>query len=154
MNQSNTNGLLAVVITYQPNLEHLEQLLNALASQVESILIVDNGSFEDLKAWINNRHGSVIKLLELSDNQGIAAAQNIGIQWALDREAEFVLLMDQDSEPWLDMVEKLSIGLAEGNKQFNNSVIAAGPISFDSRTGSESFFVTEQNGIPKRNPRI
>ena len=36
--------VFAVVITYQPNLEGLGVLLERLAGQVDTVLIIDNGS--------------------------------------------------------------------------------------------------------------
>lgn len=149
MTKSNSPHPVAVVVTYQPEFEILGQLLDEIYPQVESVVVVDNGSNVDLEAWNNQRQTPAVVLL-LGENKGIAVAHNIGIQWALNKGAEFVLLMDQDSVPFPDMVEKLFSGLAQGDRQFKKPMIAAGPTSIDSRTGRESFFVTERNGIPRR----
>ena len=99
--------IVAVVVTYQPTLDALKQLLDALVPQVTSVVVVDNGSLSNLAAWNSSRGMQAVKLLLLGKNLGIAAAQNAGIQWAQNNRAEYVLLMDQDSIPAPNMVEKL-----------------------------------------------
>ncbi len=144
------SGVAAIVITYQPELETLEKLLNALVTQVESVVIVDNGSHVDLEAWNNQRLTPAVRVLLLGDNRGIAAAHNLGIQWAQDNGAKYVLLMDQDSIPEHDMVQELTFALLAAGKKSEFAPIAAGPISVDTRTAKKSFFVIEHNGIPFR----
>ena len=143
-------GVVAVIVTYQPELEILQQLLDALATQVESVVIVDNASHVDLELWNNQRLKSAVKVLLLGENRGIAAAHNLGIQWALNRGAEFVLLMDQDSIPAPDMVQKLTFAMLTPCKNLHFMPIAAGPVTFDTRTAKKSFFVSEDKGIPFR----
>ena len=113
MTQSHSRRVVAVVVTYQPNLEGLEQLLDALIPQVESVVLVDNGSHADLETWNKERHTHAVEALLLKENMGIAAAHNAGIQWARNRGAGFALLMDQDSIPAPDMVEKLVSVISE-----------------------------------------
>ena len=113
MTQSHRMGVVAVVVTYQPALEVLEKLLDAIIPQVDSVVVVDNGSDTVFEAWNNNRQKYAVEVLLLGENSGIAAAQNVGIQWARNRGAAFVLLMDQDSIPAPDMVEKLLSTISE-----------------------------------------
>jgi rhamnosyltransferase len=75
-------------------------------------------------------------LLRLGENRGIADAQNVGIQWARNREAEFVLLMDQDSIPAPDMAEKLISAISE-----QPSPAAAGPRYLDERQDNPPPFI-------------
>ena len=144
------NGVVAVVVTFNPDIQILSELLDALEAQVESVVIIDNGSKLDLQTWNNERQGNTIQVVLLGENRGIAAAHNKGIQWALNRGAEFVLLMDQDSIPKPDMVQKLTFALSDAEKNFDALPIAAGPINIDMRTGNKSFFVSERHGIPVR----
>jgi len=129
-------SVVAVVVAYQPALEVLGQLLDALVPQVMSVVIVDNGSHSDLMAWNSerDRHGG--ELLRLGENRGIAAAQNAGIEWARNRGAGFVLLMDQDSIPAPDMVEKLISIISE-----HPSPAAAGPRYLDVRQDNPPPFI-------------
>ena len=136
MTQSHISGITAVVVTYQPALEVLGQLLDALVPQVTSVVVVDNGSHSDLAAWNSARDTRAVELLRLGENRGIAAAQNVGIQWARNRGAGFVLLMDQDSIPAPDMVEKLVSTISE-----QTSPATAGPRYLDERQDNPPPFI-------------
>lgn len=129
-------GVVAVVVTYQPAQEVLEQLLVALVPQVTSVVVVDNGSHPDLAAWNCVRDASAVELLRLDENQGVATAQNIGIKWARNRKARFVLLMDQDSIPAKDMVETLFAALTK-----QPAPAAAGPRYLDERQNNPPPFL-------------
>ncbi len=126
-------SVIAVVVTFNPDLVKLELLLQNILSQVDKICIVDNDS---------KNHSSLIKkcsifanqLFTLEDNLGIAAAQNIGIRWALGQGASFILLLDQDSIPPTEMVATLRQILAE-----NPKYAAVGPIPVDERATKNSF---------------
>ena len=78
------NKTCAVVVTYQPELQVLDQLLDALLPQVESVVIIDNWSKFDLVTWNNQRQTNTVGVVLPGDNEGIAAAHNKGIQWALN----------------------------------------------------------------------
>lgn len=136
MMQPHKSSIVAVVVAYQPALKVLEQLLDALVPQVMSVVIVDNGSHSDLMAWNSERDTHGVELLRLGENRGIAAAQNVGIQWARSRGARFVLLMDQDSIPAPDMVEKLLSTIFEQALS-----AAAGPRYLDERQDNPPPFI-------------
>lgn len=140
MTQSYRSGVVAVVVTYQPILEVLDQLLNALVPQVTSVVLVDNGSQVDLETWKHERQTHAIKVLLLGENRGIAAAHNEGIQWARNLGTEFVLLMDQDSIPAHDMVVRLRSTYTELVEK-GVLVAALGPRYRDSDNGTLSQFV-------------
>lgn len=142
--------VVAIVVTYQPKFEPLNKLLNALIHQVDQIVIVDNASDVSIKSWQTQNLMVTTKILTLRENQGIASAHNLGILWAQNNGAEFVLLMDQDSIPAPNMVETLMLAYLQAVTQSNKQPIAAGPICVDTRSYRKSFFVVEQNGVPMR----
>lgn len=129
-----SRSIVAVVVTYKPELKALRRLLDTLVPQVESVVIVDNGSSDNLAALGKQGSATAVEVLCLGENRGIATAQNVGIQWARDRGAEFVLLMDQDSAPPSDLVVKLQFALADLEKA-GEKVAAVGPRFVDSRWG-------------------
>ena len=136
MNQINSTSVVAVVVTYQPNLSVLGQLLDALTPQVESVVIVDNGSQLDSSDWRKQSETRPFALLPLGENRGIASAQNLGIQWARDYVARFVLLIDQDSIPAPDMVANLRSAILE-----QVAPSSAGPCYIDSRQENPPPFI-------------
>lgn len=151
MTQSHSMGVIAVVVTYQPALDVLEHLLDALTPQVESVVVVDNGSQADLADWCRKRQINPVELLLLEENKGIAAAHNVGIQWARDRRAEFVLLMDQDSIPAPDMVYRLLSAVRQLTSQ-DIRVAAVGPRYQDERNIDHPSFLRVSGLKVDRNP--
>ncbi|WP_288739222.1 glycosyltransferase family 2 protein [uncultured Rheinheimera sp.] len=91
----------ANVVTYNPDLAQLTDSLQLLLKQTDLILVVNN-SPEPLDLHIEGVH-----ILELGENLGIARAQSIAMQWSFERDADFILQMDQDSTPNDDMVPLL-----------------------------------------------
>ncbi|RAY75457.1 glycosyltransferase family 2 protein, partial [Enterobacter cloacae] len=68
--------VLAVIVTYNPEIVRLKECINSLASQVERIVLVDNGSkdSESLKdISVDN-----LDIILLTENKGIAFAENYG----------------------------------------------------------------------------
>lgn len=114
-------------------------------------IVVDNASLRDIRKTIEERAEWTIELIQLPENLGIAEAQNIGIERAMNLEADFVLLSDQDSLPSTRMVSELLRELtAAQSTPASLPVAAIGPATIDGRTGNTSFFVTERAGFPCR----
>lgn len=128
--------IIAVIVTYHPNEQVLQQQLDALLPQVSGAVIVDNASSEAKREWLRGLASSnkAIQVIELSENFGIAKAQNEGIVWVKAQGADFVLLMDQDSKPAADMVSLL----LDGYQKLVDSgvkVSAIGPKFIDEDSG-------------------
>jgi GT2 family glycosyltransferase len=71
-----------------------------------SVVVVDNGSTNDSAARIRAAH-STVPLLEAGRNLGFAGGNNIGIRYALERGAEYVWLLNNDTEPAADALSAL-----------------------------------------------
>ena len=131
--------VIGVIVTYFPSIGPLSNLLATLSEQVDSVVVVDNGSPANFRTWLSNRESANVHEIYLGENCGIAAAHNIGIKWAKERGANCVLLLDQDSSPAPDMVLRLvdvvQARLAEGNK-----VAAVGPRYIDERNQERPSF--------------
>lgn len=121
-------SIVAVVVTFQPDLDALGLQIKALRPQVARMVIVDNASPVDLAAWCQAEALQVDAVLRMEQNLGIGGAQNRGIDWARAQGASHVLLMDQDSVPDVDMVAQLL-----GALQMRPDAGAAGPLHADPR---------------------
>ncbi len=100
----------AVVVTYFPDPVQLQELLESTARQVEAVVIVDNTpspGAPGLETMLAATHPPASHAIRLGTNRGIAAAQNAGIAWAIERGYGYVLLLDHDSVPDASMVGKL-----------------------------------------------
>lgn len=147
-------NICAIVVTYHPDILTLDKLVEATRSQVENILIVNNGYPDDVIQWFDQRKEKEnIYVLNLEKNLGVAAGHNRGIQWAIDNNFKYVILLDQDSIPMPQMVSKLMTAYEELRNK-NLLVSAVGPRCQDSRTGKMSHFVRYgflKYRIPQRN---
>ena len=126
----------AVVVTYQPDVGRLRQLLSAVERQVQFAVIVDNGSPEETVTEIRRGLAESHHLIASGDNQGIAAAQNIGLSYVRQRHAEYVLMLDQDSAPPEGMVARL-LSHHDALTGVGRKVAALGPRLADDRWKSE-----------------
>lgn len=77
------------------------QCLNALAAVHYAnlhIVVVDNGSTNDSVEQIRRTYPQIV-VLETGKNLGFAGGNNPGIQYALRQNADFVWLLNNDTEP-------------------------------------------------------
>jgi rhamnosyltransferase len=136
-------NVVAVVVSYQPQLEGLGALLDALVPQVDSVVVVDNGSEGHFGGWLEKYHAHSIHGIFLGSNTGVAAAQNVGIDWARRQGADYVVLFDQDSLPAPDMVRCL-IESVQVKQAAGCAVAAVGPRYLDERQDNPPPFIRVQ----------
>lgn len=133
--------ICAVVVTFQPDLEMLLGNLVACRSQVDCLVVVDNGSDLGTRAQIAKVARNVgCDVIQLEENYGVASAQNHGIRWARDMVCELLVLFDQDSRPAPGMVENLRLAFAALTAR-GIAVAAVGPRLVDARTMRGTPFV-------------
>lgn len=115
--------IFAIIITYNPNLAKLINLVDSLRPQVQKVIIVDN------TPSLNHLQINDIELLDLETNIGIGAAQNLGLDLAFELGAQEAILLDQDSTPPANLVNVLSHEL-KGLNEIHPNVAAIGPTIF------------------------
>lgn len=84
--------------------------LQKVPSPAFQILIVDNGSTNDSVAKIRKAHPEIL-LFETKENLGFAGGNNVAIEWALERKAEWICLLNNDTTvdpPFLSALLKAS----------------------------------------------
>lgn len=125
-----SDDIVAVVVTYNPDLVTLRSQTSSLLDQRVRILWVDNGSSAPLDGLALELS---VELLKLGANEGVAAAQNAGVKLAYEQGAAFVMLMDHDSVPAPGMVQRLRSVMMS-----HPDVAAVGPYYSDPRSGEPS----------------
>lgn len=99
------NSVCCVIITYNIG-ERFYSCYNAIANQVEKIVIVDNGSNSETISILNKlSENENTSLILNSENLGIAAALNKGVKMALEEGFQWILTMDNDSIATPNMVK-------------------------------------------------
>jgi len=140
----NQKIVFAVVVTFRPEIKPLERLLDLIADQVQSVIVVDNGSDTSLAQAINVNDRVGLKFLPLGENLGIAEAQNRGILQARQQGATHVILFDQDSAPSSHMVRDL-MACAETLEAGGARVASVGPCYRDERQDNPPPFIRIEN---------
>ncbi len=86
--------IYAVIVVFQPDTSHLKQLGATLMEECAGVIMVDNTE----QSYLTVRECPVgSRVITLGFNSGVAYAQNLGIETALDEGADVVVLFDQDS---------------------------------------------------------
>jgi rhamnosyltransferase len=88
----------AIVVTFHPSREHLQNLAQ-IRAQVDELIVVDNGSTDEVLLQMRNAaQDTGFTLIENRQNLGIAAALNLGVREAQRHSSRWLALFDQDSE--------------------------------------------------------
>lgn len=101
--------IVSIVVTYHPDADALSAI-RRLAMQTQHVIVVDNSATLDVASHLTQAFAGdpgTFTLLFNSDNLGIAAALNQGMNCAAAQSAEWVLTMDQDSQITEGMVTTL-----------------------------------------------
>jgi GT2 family glycosyltransferase len=94
-----TKPRVVVVVLNWNGREHTLRCLESLeAVEYENweIIVVDNGSTDGSVEEIRKKYPDLV-LIEVGTNLGFTGGNNVGIRWALKHEAEFVLLLNNDT---------------------------------------------------------
>lgn len=133
-------NIIAVIVTYHPDVTQLLRLIEMAAGQVNQVLVIDNATpgFTSSAFPLSKVHVQVN-----NQNLGVAAAYNQGIEFARNLGASHILLFDQDSCPSLTMVEEL-VAAWNQREQQGFRIAAAGPNYTDAKGRYQSPFVKIQ----------
>jgi rhamnosyltransferase len=129
------NNVCAVIITFRPIQEHLENAIKA-RPQVQKLVIVDNGSSDQALAPFRAAASEgKFHLIENGENLGIAAALNTGIRWAKSQGLDWVILFDQDSTVTEGLVDTLlATYFSDPNRDSIGTIV---PTYIDRNSGNE-----------------
>lgn len=84
----------AIVVLYNPDLTVLNRVLECLHGQVDSICAIDNS---DSVCYDGAPTKLIDKYVKLDFNKGIAAAQNVGLRYFIQKQYDYILFVDQDT---------------------------------------------------------
>lgn len=118
--------IYSVIVCYKPDVHNLERICESILSCDTNVILVDNTD----KCYIHDiSNGLGVELISLNENLGIAKAQNIGINLAIEKGAEVIVFFDQDSEIENDFIQKLT---SDMNKDIPEVV---SPVFYDKNLG-------------------
>jgi rhamnosyltransferase len=91
------SSLVAGIITYQPEVGTVLAALQSLSGEAVTLFVVDNASDNASELERALSHRSDVSLLRQDRNLGLAAAINLLIREADKLQADFFMVVDQDS---------------------------------------------------------
>jgi GT2 family glycosyltransferase len=96
------------ILNWNRGLETIECLwsLNSTGYPNYQTLVVDNGSTDDSLHLIKH-HFPSINYLETGENLGFTGGNNIGLRYALDQGAEWIMLLNNDTTLAPDLLSRL-----------------------------------------------
>ena len=117
MNDISIENLWIVIPTYNRSGDLLECIasLNLAGISDNKIIVVDNHSQDDTVVSLQKSHPG-IKLIALDKNFGATGASNIGFDYALQNQAEFILRLDSDTVVDPDFVRPLIVEAVNDEK--------------------------------------
>lgn len=117
------NKIFLVIVNYNGQ-KYLPDLFNSLDKQTvkAEIILVDNASTDESVVFVAKNYPEV-KIIKSDKNLGFAQGNNLGIEYALKNNADYVALLNQDTRVESDWLEKV-IGKMEEDK----SIASAQPV--------------------------
>ncbi len=102
--------IVIVVLNWNLPTETVACVASLLAGDYsrQQVLVVDNGSIDDSVLQLCHQFGDQINILETDTNLFYAGGNNVGIQWALEAGADFILILNNDTVAAPDMVSQLA----------------------------------------------
>lgn len=113
------NRKVLIVILVYNGADYIRDCLSSLAKitypkdQFE-ILVIDNASTDNSAEYVKN-NWTEIKLIVNHKNVGFAAGNNIGMQYAIDKDFDYVYLLNQDTVVEPNFLEKV-VEVGESDK--------------------------------------
>ncbi len=88
------------------------------------VVVVDNASWDGSVKTVRTAY-PFLKVIENAENLGYAGGNNVGIRWALEAGAEFILVLNNDATVELKMVKSLVAAMVA-----DPQIAIAGPIVY------------------------
>lgn len=111
------NKVLVIIVTYNA-MRWVDRCFSSLRESTypNDVYVIDNGSTDGTQQYIKENYPEVM-FLQSQENLGFGKANNIGLQYAIDKEYEYVYLLNQDA--WVDSDTFNSlIGVSDKNPDY------------------------------------
>lgn len=117
----------AVTVTYGKRWCLLREVLTTLISHhpaISDIIVVDNGSDDDIPRLVSQLRSDKIGVIRLNENTGSANGFKVGIKAALETDAEFFWLLDDDNRPEQHCLARLLHAYETLGEDLNNVLLS------------------------------
>lgn len=142
---SQTPAVCIIIVSYnfEPWIHHCLPSVEA-STLPATILVVDNASGDATCRIIRDAYPEVL-LMETGVNLGFGRANNIGIDYAMEKAFDYVFLLNQDARIEPDTLHKL-VTAAEANREYG----ILSPVHLNGTGDATDFGFSEYTRIQKR----
>lgn len=133
---------LAIVLLNWRNDQQTLQLLSALRNWnclTPAIVVVDNESTVASRAALGSLIGSAT-VLPNDSNRGYGGGNNLGIRWALEQRADYVLLLNSDA-----LIAESAVSALLNRLETHPEITVIGPVLRDSCDDSNNCWIGGRN---------
>ena len=101
--------LCAIVTSYYPSLEELEQNIRSYLSDVDKLIIWENTPKDEsrIQELADKLNGEKVEVRTTGQNEFLAKPFNICIKWAKENNYTHFLTLDQDSRLKKDILKNI-----------------------------------------------
>lgn len=119
-------NIYCIIVCYYPEIHDLSKICSSLLYSKAKIILVDNTENCYIERF--KQHPS-ISLISCNENIGIAKAQNLGIKYAIEKNADVLVFFDQDSKIDDFFISQLT------NPFIKNQPMVVAPVFYDKAQG-------------------
>ena len=111
------NKVLVIIVTYNA-MKWVDRCFSSLRESTypNDVYVIDNGSTDGTQQYIKDNYPEVV-FHQSQENLGFGKANNIGLQYAIDKGYEYVYLLNQDAWVGKDTFSSL-IGISNKNPDY------------------------------------
>ncbi|KMV26002.1 glycosyltransferase family 2 protein [Acinetobacter baumannii] len=125
-------NISVIIVTFNPEIDKLSNLLDSVLMDKVNIIVVDNNSTNNGEIKKLTKKSHLVNVHVIDYNKGIAFAQNLGIKIAIDNKSDYVLFFDQDSSINHNFINNLYCDFID-LKNKNIKLAAIGPRFIDEK---------------------
>ena len=124
--------IFAIIVTYNAmRRQWIDRCLKSLAESTVPVvpIVIDNASIDGTRDHVPANYPEVVWLPQ-QQNLGFGQANNVGIRYALEHDADFVLLLNQDAAVSSSAVEDM-VDVSDGESLYTPVHLNGDATSFD-----------------------
>lgn len=138
-----SNPLVSIIVLNFNSEQKTKLCLESLNKSVYSplnIIVVDNSTRKSSTAYVKeiaNKHS--LDFIHLTENNGYAAANKVGVDLAMEKNAEYIFVLNNDT-----IVDPDCISNMVSTMEIDKSIAISGPILYDLEYQNNSFMKTDK----------
>lgn len=137
-------NICAMIVSYNCD-EKILLVIDSIINQVDSIILIDNGSKSDSLEILKKLNNDKIQIIYNSNNMGIAYALNQGVKYAQNKKFQWVLTLDQDSMAAKDMITNMLKFYYSLDNSQKAEVVSIVPVHIEQKTYNEKQNIKNNN---------